>query len=176
MDSLEVDGGRKVYSANHCASCCALNSTRLLPAYIEGMWYIDTDNSRILSNLYGSCELAAEINGQNINISESTEFLFSDKVYFTLTSDSPVSFDFVLRLPKNSGDVKLKTGGNPEIIYEKDHIVIKKESSSEDTLEVDFSFEISKNVQHDGVQAYYSWGGANFRCSHKEQRNFISPY
>ncbi len=49
---------RPLYSASHqSAACCSLNSARLLPYYVEGMWLKETARAGLVARLYGPSTL-----------------------------------------------------------------------------------------------------------------------
>lgn len=154
-----VKQGREEFSAAHrAAACCTLNSIRLLPAYVEGMWFRSTQELGFLANLYGAGELNTEIGGERIKIIQETDYPFSSQVLFRVETEHPVAFSLTLRIPSGSGDVKVDAGDEAQVLSDARLIRISKVWESGDTVNVDFDFQVTRRAQHDGKQAYYSWG------------------
>jgi hypothetical protein len=56
---------RFLYAAWHdAAACCTLNSGRLMPYYVEGMWFRETTRPGLIANLYGPCKVTTTVDGQ----------------------------------------------------------------------------------------------------------------
>jgi hypothetical protein len=157
-DGTGLLGGRELFSANHyAAACCVLTSTRLLPTYVANMWYRSTGRPELLANLYGASILETEVGGQPVRIVQETDYPFSDKVRFRMEPKEPVAFALTLRIPINSGTVKVKAVG-AEVSKAEKSIRVSKVWKSGDTVEVDFDFQVNRALQHDGMQAFYEWG------------------
>lgn len=102
-------GGRELFSACHeAAACCVLNIPRVMPYYVEGMWYCSNERPSLFVNGYGPSLLTTKIAGADIRIEEITEYPFSDKIRFKVDVSKPVSFELVLRIPEGSGKIKIE--------------------------------------------------------------------
>ncbi|MCF7816672.1 MAG: glycoside hydrolase family 127 protein [Kiritimatiellales bacterium] len=158
-DQPSLHGGREVFSAAHrTAACCTLNSIRLLPAYVEGMWFRSTQKPELLANLYGASELNTEIGGQRVKIIQETDYPFSSRVAFRIETAKPLFFELALRVPPNSGKVGMDAGPQAQVSREGRLIRISKTWNAGDAVNVDFDFQVNRREQHDGKQAYYEWG------------------
>jgi len=158
-DQPGLNGGREIFSAAHrTAACCTLNSTRLLPAYVEGMWFRSMQRPRLLANLYGASELSTRIGGQPVKIIEETAYPFSDQVKFRFESAEPVFFELALRIPPHSGGVRVDAGPQANVVRTPHRILVAKTWNPGDSLSVDFNFQITRQIQHDEKQTYYQWG------------------
>jgi uncharacterized protein len=92
---------RPLYSASHLsAACCSLNSTRLLPYYVEGMWLKSSDGTGLTARLYGPSTLDTMLNTTSVNVVEETAFPFSDDVVFTISPEKSLAFTLTLRIPE----------------------------------------------------------------------------
>jgi DUF1680 family protein len=154
-----LHGGREIFSAAHrTAACCTLNSIRLLPAYVEGMWFRSTREPKLLANLYGACEVTTDIGGQPVRIVEETDYPFSDRIVFRINPDAPVRFELMLRVPPNSGAVRVDTDPSADVEQDDRQIRITKTWAAGDTVTVDFDFQVVRRTQHDGKQVYWQRG------------------
>jgi hypothetical protein len=172
-DNPGLHGGREVFSAAHrTAACCTLNSIRLLPAYVEGMWFRSTRKPELLANLYGASELNTEIGGRRIKIIQETDYPFSSRIIFRIETAEPLVFELALRVPPNSGKIIADAGPQAQVVREEHLIRVSKVWNSGDTVNVDFDFQVSRRVQHDGKQAYYEWGPLVFALPIPDQ---VSP-
>lgn len=103
-----VHGDRLLFSASHsAASCCALNSSRLLPYYVEGMWLKETTRAGLVARLYGPSTLDTTVACTPVSIVEETDFPFSDKLRFTVWVKKPVTFVLTLRIPEYAHNAAL---------------------------------------------------------------------
>ncbi|MEA2068245.1 MAG: glycoside hydrolase family 127 protein, partial [Verrucomicrobiota bacterium] len=169
-DQPGLHGGREVFSAAHrTAACCTLNSIRLLPAYVEGMWFRSTEKPELLANLYGACELNTEIAGRRVGIVEQTDYPFSSRVVLRIETEKPLFFELTLRVPPNSGKVQVDAGAQADITQDERLIRISKVWKAGDAVSVDFDFQVARRVQQDGKQAYYEWGPLVFALPIPEQ-------
>ncbi|MCC6805648.1 MAG: glycoside hydrolase family 127 protein [Anaerolineae bacterium] len=91
--------GRFKYSVTHedVACCCNPNSVRLLPHYISAMWQRAEDGFAAV--LYGECIVDTQFNGSPVQITEATDYPFSDTISITLKPETPVKFAVYLRRP-----------------------------------------------------------------------------
>ena len=157
-DKPDLHSGREMYSAGHrTAACCTLNATRLMPSYVEAMWYRCVDQPGLFANLYGASELTTTINKIPVRIVQETNYPFSDEITFRLEPKQPTSFDLVLRIPPNGGDIRVEADGVTVNRNDKS-ICISKNWKHGDTVNVDFDFQVVRQLQLDGKQAYYEWG------------------
>ena len=136
-------GDRMLYSASHLtAACCSLNSTRLLPYYVEGMWLKQTDDTGLVARLYGPSMLDTTLGGTPVHVSEDTDFPFSDKLQFTMTLGSPLSFKVTLRIPEYAPDAQLTAPAGMAVLRWPDRFEISGTWHSGDTLSLDLAFAV----------------------------------
>lgn len=159
----KAHGGRELFSACHTsAACCALNVPRVMPYYIEGMWYRSNERTGLLVNGYGPSLLTTKIGETELRIEEVTDYPFSDKIEFKVDPAKPLSFEIALRIPPGCGEVKIDAGKDAKIMREQHLIRISKTWQSGDILSVDLCFKVVRKVQHDGKEAYWQWGALVF--------------
>ena len=87
------------YSPEHQPSCCTGQVNRILPNYAKRMWLRDKDGAPVAA-LYGPSEATFNYNGQQITITEETNYPFRDDISFRITTESPVDVPFSVRIPQ----------------------------------------------------------------------------
>jgi hypothetical protein len=151
-------GDRLLYSASHqTAACCSLNSTRLLPYYVEGMWLKETGSAGLVARLYGASILDTDIGGTPVHVVEETDFPFSDKLLFTISPDTPVPFKFTLRIPEYAQDAQLVAPAGMSILRSSDRFEIAGVWKSGDTVSLDLAFAVHR-VQIGNGEAALAYG------------------
>ncbi len=133
---------RPLYSASHqAAACCSLNSTRLLPYYVEGMWLKETARAGLVARLYGPSTLDTTVGKTSIDIVEATDFPSSSKIQFTLTPTAPLDFVLTLRIPAYAGNATATASGKTVTRYA-DRFEISGHWNSGDTVTLDLAFDV----------------------------------
>jgi len=151
-------GDRLLYSASHqTAACCSLNSTRLLPYYVEGMWLKEAGSAGLVARLYGASILDTDIGGTPVHIMEETEFPFSDKVLFTISPGAPVEFKFTLRIPEYAQGAQVIAPVGTSISRLSDRFEISGTWKSGDTVSLDLAFAVHR-VQAGNGEAALAYG------------------
>jgi uncharacterized protein len=84
----------------HETECCAGNVHRFMPNYAARMWMRDANGGPVAA-LYGPSVERVSLNGgkNNLTITETTNYPFSDQVIFSFDMDKPVSLPFSFRIP-----------------------------------------------------------------------------
>ncbi|HEY2394516.1 MAG TPA: beta-L-arabinofuranosidase domain-containing protein [Rudaea sp.] len=147
-------GDRLLYSASHLtAACCSLNSTRLLPYYVEGMWLKETGGAGLVARLYGASMLDTTIGGTPVHVVEETDFPFSDKVLFTISPDAPLEFRLTLRIPDYAQGANVIAPAGMNITRGTDRFEITGAWKSGDTVSVDLAFTVHRVQDSNGESA-----------------------
>lgn len=147
-------GDRTLYSASHqTAACCSLNSTRLLPYYVEGMWLRDTGHAGLVARLYGPSLLDTTIDGTSVDVYETTDFPFSDHVAFTLSPAKPMSFTLTLRIPAYAPDASVTVPADMQVVRETDRFEITGTWKPDDNVSLDLAFSVRTVHDADGEVA-----------------------
>ncbi len=125
------------YGPNHFPLCCNPNATRLFPYFVSRMW-MKAPNSGLAAVLYGPCEVNARlgVNKQAVTISEKTNYPFSDKIQFTISSKAPVTFPLSLRIPVWCKNPEIMIN-NETLTFEvnkRNTVVIKRKWQPEDKI------------------------------------------
>jgi uncharacterized protein len=93
---------RMSYRAAHDTECCGGNVNRTMPNYVIRQWMklpASSERPGIAAVFYGPSELATEIAGQPVTITQTTDYPFRDTITFKVQTKRPVLFDLVLRIP-----------------------------------------------------------------------------
>jgi DUF1680 family protein len=167
---------RYLYSAWHqAAACCTLNAGRLIPYYVEGMWYRDISRNALVASLYGPCSVNTQVAGTEVAIVEKTNYPFSDKIEFSISPEKPVRFTLVLRLPPTAGKVRVDAGWGAKIKRFDDRIEVTRNWKPNSRLKVDFDFAVQLKPDRNG-EKYLQWGALLFSLPLPEQRKEIKRF
>lgn len=142
--------GRTIYAGYHrAAACCTLNSTRLMPYYVDGMWYFLVGEPGLMAMLYGPSTLETSISGVPVQIKQETLYPFDDQVVFHVNTEKPVQFKLVVRIPEGAGETVIDAGKDAQIEKNDQFISISKKWNKDDEIRVDFNFEVRVNKARD---------------------------
>ncbi len=150
---------RESYDAAHiAAACCTLNAGRLMPYYVEGMWMKTINNDGIIAVLFGPSKVKTNIHNIAVEITEETDYPFSDEIVFTVNPFEPLRFLLIIRKPHGCQNIDIKLLSKAEITEANDNISINKIWKKGDKLHIKFNFEIqrinqpaSKTVKNKGA-------------------------
>jgi hypothetical protein len=149
-----IYGDRLLYSASHLtAACCSLNSTRLLPYYVEGMWLKETNGDGLVARLYGASILDTNVSGAPVNVVEETDFPFSDKLLFTISTNAPLDFRFTLRIPEYAQGATVTAPAGMSVSRWTDRFEISGTWKSGDIVSLDLAFGIHRVRDSNGEVA-----------------------
>ncbi len=173
---------RESYDAAHFAAvCCALNAGRLMPYYVEGMWMKKTGDDGIVAVLFGPSKVKTSIHNIAVEITEETDYPFSDEIIFTVTPFKPLKFSLTIRKPHACQNIDVELFSKAEITETNDIISIDKIWEKGDQLRVKFNFEIqrinqpaSKTVKNKG--AYFKRGALVYALPFEHKIKTVKEY
>ena len=173
---------RESYDAAHlAAACCALNGARLMPYYVEGMWMKSIDDNSIIALLFGPCIVKTKINDTKVQITEDTNYPFSDKITFTVNPEKEVKFPLIIRKPHQSKKADIKVSSDAKVIQNEEIIRIEKNWKKNDQVIVTFNFDIqkidqpaSKTVKNEG--AYLKRGALVYSLPFDHKMKTVKEY
>jgi hypothetical protein len=88
------------YSPFEVYRCCQHNVSHGWPYYAEELWLATPDNG-LCASLYAACEVSAKAgDAAAVNITEETDYPFSDTVTFTIKTAQAAKFPLCLRVPR----------------------------------------------------------------------------
>ena len=144
---------RPLYSASHqSAACCSLNSARLLPYYVEGMWLKETARAGLVARLYGPSTLDTTIGGTAVDIVEATAFPSSGTIEFTANPATPLNFVLTLRIPSYATHATVTADGKT-ITRFAERFEISGRWNSGDTVTLDLAFAVHTVEDASGAAA-----------------------
>ncbi|QDH81303.1 hypothetical protein FKX85_20630 [Echinicola soli] len=150
--------GRHTYDSNHyAASCCALNSGRLMPYYVQGMWMDHTDRDGVAAVMFGPSSYSTMIRESSVTIEEQTAYPFEDNIDFVFTVERPTSFTFTIRKPFGA-DIAAISGVEDARIEAADRTIsFTKTWKTGDSVGVRFDFDIEQTADVDftGDRQYF---------------------
>lgn len=150
--------GRTIYAGYHrAAACCTLNSTRLMPYYVDGMWYFLNSEAGLFAMLFGPSTVETSISGVPVKVEQETIYPFDDRVVFHLDTDKPVQFKLMMRIPDGAGEVVVDAGKEAQIEKNEEFLSIVKKWSGNETVRVNFNFGVQLETAKDS-SLYYSRG------------------
>ena len=173
---------RESYDAAHFAAvCCVLNAGRLMPYYVEGMWMKTIDDDGVVALLFGPCKVKTSISNTAVEITEETDYPFSDEIIFTVNPIKPIKFLFIIRKPHACKDVNVEFPSKAKIIETDDFISIDKIWEKGEQIHVKFNFEIqcinqpaSKSVKNKG--AYFKRGALVYALAFNHKIKTVKEY
>jgi DUF1680 family protein len=79
--------------------CCLTNMHQGWPKFVQNLWYATADNG-IAALVYGPSEATVKVaNGENVTISETTDYPFKENIQFKIQLKNALKFPFHLRIP-----------------------------------------------------------------------------
>jgi DUF1680 family protein len=173
---------RESYDAAHMAAvCCALNGSRLMPYYVEGMWMKEKDSKALVANLFGPCEFNTTVEKIPVKIKEETNYPFSDKISFIINTEKEIRFPLIIRKPHGCKIAQIKVPKTATIEEKSNHLLIINNWNNEESVEITFDFEIqkivqpaSKTVQNKGI--YLKRGSLVFALPFEHKVDTVKEY
>jgi len=91
--------------------CCLANMHQGWPKFVEHMWMATHDNG-LIANAYGPSSVKAMVaDGQEVKITEETDYPFDGDIVFLIETDKKVEFPLYLRIPGWSDEVSIEYKG-----------------------------------------------------------------
>jgi len=109
----DIDNGGNMfaYSPFELYRCCQHNVSHGWPYYAEELW-LGTSDSGLCASLYCASQVTAKVgDGATVQLSEETEYPFSDSIRFKLTTQGAVKFPLYLRIPLWCERAKVQVNG-----------------------------------------------------------------
>ena len=98
----EHGGGMMAFQPNpgQRTACCAGNVHRIFPNYVIRMW-MKTSDDGLAAVLYGPSTITHQVGPkrQKVEIVQTTQYPFEDKIRFTIRCENPVEFPLSFRIP-----------------------------------------------------------------------------
>ena len=136
------NNGRLVFGTTSGYPCCLTNMHQGWPKFVQNLWYATSDNG-IAALVYGPSEVTAKVaDGEEVMISEITDYPFRDHILFTIQTKSKVSFPFHLRIPQWCKKSSISLNGKAiETQMNNNIVIIDRVWSSGDVLELNLNMD-----------------------------------
>lgn len=134
--------GRIVYGTTTGYPCCLTNMHQGWPKFVQNLWYATAGNG-IGALVYGPSEVTAKVaNGEEVSISEKTDYPFKENIQFTFQTRKAVKFPFHLRIPGWCKNPSITINGKVvATTISNNIIVIDREWSSGDVVELNLPMD-----------------------------------
>jgi uncharacterized protein len=134
--------GRIIFGTTTGYPCCISNMHQGWPKFVQNLWYATADNG-IAALVYGPSEVTAKVaNGQEVTISETTNYPFKEKILFKVRTSKKLKFPFHLRVPQWCKKPEITINGELTTSDIKGNIiVIDREWSEGDVVELNLHMD-----------------------------------
>lgn len=89
---------RMTFRPGQSPKCCTGNVNRFMPNYISRMW-LSGKNGEIVAAMYGPSEINVPQGKSILKITEKTDYPFSDRIDFIISTDKAAAIPFMFRIP-----------------------------------------------------------------------------
>ena len=122
--------------------CCLANMHQGWPKLVQNLWYATADNG-IAALVYGPSEVTAKVaNGEEVTITETTDYPFREKIQFSIQTKKNIRFPFHLRIPLWCKNAAISIKGKTVTANAVNNIVVlDREWSSGDVVEMNLSMD-----------------------------------
>lgn len=143
--------------------CCLSNMHSPWPRYVESMWMATADNGLVAMG-YGPSRFSAKVaEGKPVEISQETDYPFSDRVRVTVHCSEPLSFPLHFRIPSWSNQAEVSVSGDPAPNHPQSGTLFKveREWKDGDVVTLNFNFKVRTETRQNNAVAI-AWGPLYF--------------
>ena len=128
----------------YVCACCPPNLARLI-ASLGGYQYTSGENE-IAVHLYAESSASVAIGGQDIRITQETNYPWDGSVKITVNTETPSTFTLALRIPSWCEEWSLSVAGSPSgtVPLEKGYALITREWKEEDAVELELAMPVAR--------------------------------
>jgi uncharacterized protein len=131
--------------------CCPPNLSRLVASI--GEYTYSQAGNRVYAHLYHDNTVSLDINGQAIKLEQSTNYPWDETINFTIHTHEPAQFELALRIPNWCYSHQVSINGEAQSVTpEKGYIVLSREWSEGDTIELTLSMPVERIASHPEVR------------------------
>jgi hypothetical protein len=138
------------YSPGAVYRCCQHNVAMGWPYFAEELWLATPDNG-LCASIYSASEVTARVgHGQEVKITEDTQYPFSEAISFTMTLSRATAFPLYLRVPRWCDTPIVQINDSPANFDAKPgtFIVIQRKWTSGDRVTLHLPMKITLRVWH----------------------------
>ncbi|NLE55276.1 MAG: glycoside hydrolase family 127 protein [Lentisphaerae bacterium] len=135
-----------------CA-CCPPNIARVLASI--GSYFYTSNDEAIWAHSYASCDATFTVAGQNVRLSQQTNYPWDGDVAIGVHPDQPCSFALALRIPDWCRQATLKVNGKTmaiPAISERGYAVIRRQWQAGDKVELSLAMAPERIYAHPSVR------------------------
>lgn len=142
--------GRLVYGTTTGYPCCLANMHQGWPKFVQNLWYATADNG-LAALVYGASKVTAKVaRGEEVTITEKTDYPFNEKIKFLFETPRKIKFPFHLRIPEWCKNPQLFINGESKTISTENNIlIISREWSSGDMVELMLPMDFRYSYWHE---------------------------
>lgn len=131
------DNGRLVYGTTSGYPCCLTNMHQGWPKFVQNLWYASADNG-IAALIYGPSKVTAKVGeGEEVTITEVTEYPFRENIQFHIQNKNKSKFPFYFRIPHWCSNPIISLNGEKiSPVINNNILIINREWSSGDVVEL----------------------------------------
>ncbi len=136
------DDYSNIYGLMPNFGCCLANMHQGWPKFVANMWMATNDNGLALV-AYGPCVVKAKTgNGNEVVITEETDYPFKGSVKLTLSSSKTVKFPIDLRIPSWADSVTIKFKNKIAVVKGESHYRLNERWKNGDQIIIDIPMDI----------------------------------
>lgn len=143
--------------------CCLSNMHSPWPRYVESMWMATADKGLVAMG-YGPSQFSAKVaEDKLVEITEETEYPFSDRVRVTVHCKEPLRFPLHFRIPSWSNHAEVSIADAPVPIHPQSGTLLKveREWKDGDVVTLKFNFKVRTETRRNNAVAI-AWGPLYF--------------
>jgi DUF1680 family protein len=138
----------------HGCACCPPNLARLLTSL--GSYIYSQTRNEVLVHLYVNGKAELEIGGQNVVLTQKTEYPWSEKVHIAVSPENPAECTVSVRIPGWCRSATMKINGKAvrlSSITRKGYARINRRWSKGDRVDLFFPMPVERMKSHPKVRA-----------------------
>lgn len=142
--------GSNIYGFSPNFGCCLANMHQGWPKFVESMWMATNDNGLAVVAWGPSIVKAKVAKGQEVTITEETEYPFKNSVKLIINTDKPVKFPLSMRIPGWADSVVIKFNDKSETVtgLSEYKMVEKWQDGDQITIEMPMNIRIEKRYNN----------------------------
>ncbi|MDA3834335.1 MAG: glycoside hydrolase family 127 protein [Spirochaetales bacterium] len=147
---FQDNNGRIVYGTTTGYPCCLTTMHQGWPKFVQNLWYATADNG-LAALVYGPSEVTAKVTGgEEVSISEKTNYPFDETIEFTIETAQKTSFPFHLRIPGWCENYSIDVNGQEVKTEAQNNVVIlNREWNSDDVVKLNLGMDFRYSNWHE---------------------------
>jgi hypothetical protein len=133
------------------------------PRYVQSTW-MATEDRGLVAAVYGPCRVRAKVaDGLPVEISEETDYPFSDRIRFTIHSEKPASFPLYFRIPSwaDRAELSVSADAEPSHPQQGTFFKIERQWKSDDVVTLALHHKIRAETRKNNAVSI-AWGPLYF--------------